>query len=234
MIAYLDCYRGINASAMLAALIDAGAEPSQIGRRIRVLHEGVRIESGASTIDGLRVRWVSLVTAEVKSCRGLAEVEDLISRAEPPKRAADVARGIYRRLAQAEARVHGLSTEEVSFHEVGEPDSVLSVLGVAVALELLDVEEVVASPLPTGSGNVMTHHGLLPVPAPATLEILRGAPVVGAKLAGELVTPTGAALVAELASSFGPLPNMTVEAAGYGADVDRSPEIVMRVVLGGD
>lgn len=139
----------------------------------------------------------------------------------------------FHHLAVAESRVHGMPVDAVSFHEVGAVDSIVDIVGACAAMELLDVDEVVASPLPMGSGRVMTAHGLLPVPVPATVEVLRGWPVEPSGLSGELVTPTGAALVAALARP-GPMPAMIIRAVGYGAGT-RDPSThanVLRAVLG--
>ena len=134
----------------------------------------------------------------------------------------------------AEGAVHGIDPERVHFHEVGAVDAIGEVCGVALALEALGIERVVCSPLPVGRGFVEAAHGRLPLPAPATLELLRGAPLVGVELGVELVTPTGAALVAALAEAFGPLPAMTLESVGYGAGTRELPDRpnVVRVLVG--
>jgi uncharacterized protein (DUF111 family) len=145
---------------------------------------------------------------------------------------AELVLGVYQRLALAEAHVHGSTPETVSFHEVGAARSVVAIIGLAVALELLGPAQVVASPLPAGGGTVETHHGRLPVPTPATAELLRDLPVQDTRQTGELVTPTGAALVSQMASSFGPMPTMKVESIGYGVDGQRTPPLLTRVIAG--
>ncbi len=140
---------------------------------------------------------------------------------------------VYRRLARAEARVHGTTTEAVVFHEVGQVESIVCVAGAAVAMETLRVDTVVASPISTGRGTVRTSHGVLRVPAPATAELLRGLPSIVGGRKGELTTPTGAALVASLASEIGPEPSMTGVAAGFGATtLAGGTTRLTRVVLG--
>jgi uncharacterized protein (TIGR00299 family) protein len=137
-------------------------------------------------------------------------------------------------LAEAEGRVHGVAPEDVHFHEVGSADALADVCGVALALEDLDVKRVTCSPLPAPRGFVDTAHGRLPLPAPATVELLRGAPIYGVDLDVELVTPTGAALLTTLADEFGPLPPMLLEATGYGAgsrEIASIPNVV-RVLVG--
>jgi uncharacterized protein (DUF111 family) len=200
---------------------------------LRFLPGDVAIEPSESKLGELRVRRISIRASDMPPARHLADIDDLIAGEHLPPRVRDVATGVYRRLAGAESRVHGSKVESVTFHEVGSPRSVIAVLGTALALDLLGIEQVVSSPLPTGSGTVDTEHGKLPVPTPATLELLRDVPLEPLDARGELVTPTGAAIVAEVASSFGPVPRMTVEGIGYGADDERSPTIVMRIVVGG-
>ncbi len=168
--------------------------------------------------------------------RAYADVRTLIQAAgfQTTPRARDRALAAFRLLAEAEGRIHGLPVDSVHFHEVGSQDSIADVVGVCVALELLGVDAVECSPLPLGRGQIVSAHGVLPLPAPATLELLRGIPVVGVDIAKEMVTPTGAALVASLATRFGGLPAMTVDAIGYGAggrDLAERPNIV-RVLIG--
>ena len=171
-----------------------------------------------------------------------------------PRRSADLRRGgrpirasqlpdavkqkseaVYRRLAEAEASVHGSTLEAVHFHEVGAVDSILDVVGTVYALHLLGIERVICSPLPTGHGFIQCAHGLLPVPAPATVALLRGCPLRPVDVDGELVTPTGAALAATLADAFGGLPGFTVRQAGYGAGRKEFPfPNVVRVIVGDD
>jgi hypothetical protein len=151
-----------------------------------------------------------------------------------PERVTARAQHAFERLAHAEARVHDTSAEQVHFHEVGAVDAIGEVCGVALALESLGVERVVCSPLPAGRGFVRADHGRLPLPAPATLKLLEGAPLYGVDTDLELVTPTGAALVSSLAESYGPLPRMTLSGTGYGAgtrDVEAFPNVV-RAILG--
>ena len=164
--------------------------------------------------------------------RSLDDVIDLVDDAALPAFARSIVLGVYERLASAEARVHGSTAQDVTFHEVGRPRSVVAVIGLALAMELLGIRTVTVSPVPIGAGVVDTAHGRLAVPTPATLELLRDVPVQESSMPGEVVTPTGAALVAELASSFGPMPSMTVERIGYGADQRHIPTPVTRVVMG--
>jgi hypothetical protein len=157
----------------------------------------------------------------------------MLASAHLAPRVRDRALAAFGVLAEAEARVHGTAVDDVAFHEVGAVDSIVDIVATCVALELLEIDRIVASPLPMGHGQVRTAHGLLPVPVPATVEVLRGFPVVSFPFPGELVTPTGAALVAALAEP-GHMPAMRVEKVGYGAGT-RDPAThanVLRVVIG--
>jgi len=165
--------------------------------------------------------------------RDWAAVRELIDAAELPTRAHARAHDAFRRLAEAEGRIHGVPPDEVHFHEVGAIDAIADVCGVALALEALDVDEVACSPLPAPRGFVQAAHGRLPLPAPATLELLKGAPIAGVDLDMELVTPTGAALVAALTGTFGPLPSMTLQSTGYGAgsrDLRDRPNVTRAII----
>lgn len=231
-ILYLDCRGGVNAVAALAAMIDAGADASQISRRLRFVPGGCTLRSSESVAGGLRVRRIDLSAPEVPHAGRLDDVRALIERCRLSSGVRELVLGIYQRLAVAEARVHGSTSEAVTFHEVGAARSVLAMLGSACALEILGPDQVIASPLPAGGGMVETDHGLLPVPTPGTLELLRDLPVQDTGQPGELVTPSGAALVAEVASSFGPLPSMVIEGVGYGTDGERTPSPVTRLITG--
>jgi pyridinium-3,5-bisthiocarboxylic acid mononucleotide nickel chelatase len=166
--------------------------------------------------------------------RPYAQIRDLLINAGLSPVATTRAQAVFRKLAEAEGAIHGIAADDVYFHEVGSEDAIADVVGVAVALELLGVAEIVVSPLPIGRGFVRSAHGVLPLPAPATLELLRGIPVQGVDIDRELVTPTGAAIVAALGSQFGRFPDMTTSAVGYGAgtrDLTERPNLV-RAVLG--
>jgi hypothetical protein len=216
VILYLDCLRGINAVSAFGAVIDAGVDPSILAERLRSLPGDVGVDAAETTIDGFRVRSLEIAAPDLTDRRTFADVVELVDAADLPEGARSIVLRVYERLASAEARVHGSTIEGVTFHEVGRPRSVVAVLGLAMALEVLGVRSVTASP----------------VPAPATIELLRDVPVQESAISGELVTPTGAAIVAELATSFGPVPSMTVERIGYGADGHRTPALITRVVVG--
>lgn len=166
--------------------------------------------------------------------RALSEILRLIDAAQLPPRAADRARKIFVRLGEAEAKVHAIPREKVHFHEVGAVDSIVDIVGAAIGFELLGVDEFACSRLNLGAGSVETEHGILPVPAPATVELLRRAPTYSTGIQKELVTPTGAAIVSTLVTRFDQIPPMKLEAIGYGAgsaDLAEQPN-VLRLLLG--
>jgi hypothetical protein len=157
----------------------------------------------------------------------------MIDRGQLAPRARDLAMRIFHKLAEAEAKVHGTTTDKVHFHEVGAADSIADIVGVAIGFDLLGIERLVCSPVPTGHGYVEIAHGRCSIPAPATGELLRGIPLAPLAVEGELTTPTGAAIVAALATGFGPLPPMTVDRIGYGAGQKEFPQPnILRLLIG--
>ena len=229
---YLDCVGGIAGDMLLGALIDAGASLDAVQAGLPIPGLTVRVKR----VDRRGVRALSLnVDAGNDDVhRRWSDVRTLVDAATMPDRARSRAHAAFALLAEAEARVHGVAPDEVMFHEVGALDSIADICGVALALEDLHVDEIICSPVPLGRGLVSGAHGLLPLPAPATVELLRGADVCGVAEPGETVTPTGAALVASLASEYGPLPRMKLEVVGTGAgtrDPEHVPNIV-RVLIG--
>jgi hypothetical protein len=233
--AYLDCSSGISGDMLLAALLDAGLEAR------RLLNELKKMRLGFYEFKLTRAVRGNLVGARVdiriptqQPSRKLADIEEVIGKAELAETVKEKALKVFGRLAEAEGRLHNLPAGEVHFHEVGAVDALVDIVGACVGLELLEVSELVCSPLNVGGGRVETEHGSLPVPAPATAELLRDIPIYSSGVEGELVTPTGAAIVSTLASGFGPLPAMKVERIGYGAgdkDFPTHPNVA-RLFLG--
>lgn len=234
-IAYLDCPAGAAGDMVLAALIAAGADLDAVRAAVRaVAGRDVAIDVVPVTggLSGLRLRVDAPDEAHERSA---AEILAAIAAAGLPGPVADTASRIFRRLATAEGRVHGEPPDQVHFHEVGALDSIADIVGVAAALHSLAVERVAASSLPLTHGTVRTRHGLLPVPAPATLEVLSGYAVHGVDAEGEFVTPTGAAICATLGGPGGPPPPMRLLRTGVGFGnrlwPDGRPNCV-RVLLG--
>ncbi|MEA2180713.1 MAG: pyridinium-3,5-bisthiocarboxylic acid mononucleotide nickel chelatase [Solirubrobacteraceae bacterium] len=228
---YIDAVAGVAGDMLLGALLDAGASEADVRAGLQRL--GVDIVRTRTERHGIGAARIEVVARREHVHRTWADVRELIDAAELPTRAHARAHDAFRRLAEAEGHIHGMPADEVHFHEVGAIDAIADVCGVALALEALDVEEVACSSLPAPTGFVQAAHGRLPLPAPATLELLKGAPIHGVNLRLELVTPTGAALVAALATRFGPIPAMTLEATGYGAgarDLQERPNVVRAIV----
>jgi uncharacterized protein (TIGR00299 family) protein len=234
-VAYLDCIGGIAGDMVLAALLDAGAPVEALSSVPGRLGIGaVGIEVSRVTRHGIAATYVKVVPPEQPPQRTWLELREVIERGDLPERARARALAALAALADAEARVHGVPVEDVHFHEIGGVDTLVDVCGAGLLLDELDVYDVACSALPLAGGLGSAAHGVLPYPAPATVELLRGAQVRGVDGGKELVTPTGAALATTLAGSFGPLPPLTLEGIGYGAGRDdfRDRPNLLRVLLG--
>ena len=221
-IAYFDCFAGVCGSMILGALVDAGLAPDDLRKGLAGLPlRDYELTFERATRNGIVGTLARVVTAEKHPQRTMADIEALVraSTLVPDVEARVLA--VFARLATAEARVHGVSLPEVHFHEVGAVDAIIDIVGAVLGLHLLGVERMSASAIPTGAGFVRTLHGLLPVPAPAVAELLKRAPSYAGPERAELTTPTGAALLAELCSEFGPRPAMEIESIGYGAGEHR-------------
>jgi uncharacterized protein (TIGR00299 family) protein len=234
MIAYLDCFSGVSGDMLLGALIDAGLSLANLREDLsRLPLSGYEITAEEVTRAGLRGTQVHVTADHTHEHRGLADVLDIIGGAELPEEVTGPAEAAFRRLAEAEARVHGTCASEVHFHEVGAVDAIVDIVGAFCGLRRLGVAEVHASPLPVGGGWVDTAHGRLPVPAPATAELLKGVPTVAGPAEAELVTPTGAAIVTTAARGFGAMPAMAVQEIGWGAGGRDLPHPnLLRIFLG--
>lgn len=234
-IAYFDCLSGISGDMTLGALIDAGADLEAINAAIGSLGlPDCRLVAREVKKHGFRATQVTVEYKPEHTHRHLSHILRMIEGSSLGDRQKDLAGRVFRRLAEAEAHVHGTTIEKVHFHEVGAADSIADIVGCAVALDLLGVERLAASAVPTGCGQIKIAHGVCSVPAPATAELLKGIPLAESKIAKELTTPTGAAILAALADSFGPAPAMTIKRIGYGAgqrDLDEQPNI-LRILVG--
>ncbi len=217
-IGYLDCFSGISGDMLLGALVAAGL-PAEILERLPadLGLSGCRVRVSHETLAGLAACRVRVETDPSRRHRHLAQISGILERGSLPQEVKERSLAVFHRLAEAEARVHGTTMERVHFHETGAVDALVDVVGTVSGLQRLDIGQLVCSPLPMPRGRVRCAHGELPLPAPAVCELLAGVPVHGEELDQELVTPTGAALVAELATAFGPLPPMVLEQTGYGA-----------------
>ncbi len=234
-IAYFDCFSGISGDMTLAALVSAGwpaAEVEALPGRLKL--PGVTVHVGEARRGPFTATRVEVRVAGQQPHRHLHHVNAILEAADLPASARARAAAAFRRLAEAEAEVHGSTVEKVHFHEVGAADALVDVAGTMAGLEALGIEAVYASPPRLGRGFVMAEHGRIPVPAPATTLLLRGAPVEIGDVEAELTTPTGAALLATLVSSWAPPPPFQLERIGTGAggrDLSEQPN-VLRVLLG--
>jgi pyridinium-3,5-bisthiocarboxylic acid mononucleotide nickel chelatase len=233
-IAYFDCFSGISGDMVLGALLDLGL-PREVLldelRKIPVSGYSLRTaKEQRGLIAGTRV----FIEIGEQPHRSFADIQEMIRRSELDAGIQERILSIFEKLALAESRVHNQPISEVHFHEVGAVDSILDVAGAVIGLTYLEVGKICSSPLPFGRGFVKTHHGLLPLPAPATVVLLEAIPVYGTSIERELVTPTGAAILATLAEGYGAVPEMTLLASGYGvgANPAADPPNLLRVLLG--
>ncbi|MCA9254401.1 MAG: nickel pincer cofactor biosynthesis protein LarC, partial [Phycisphaerales bacterium] len=232
---YFDCFSGAAGDMILGALIAAGADRGALRDRIA----GLRIDGFDLTIEDVRKQGFSAIKVGVSwtpdhAHRHLHHIQKIIDASSLSDSVKRTSMAIFTRLAEAEARVHGTTIEKVHFHEVGAVDAIVDIVGTAIALELLNVDRVVCSPLPLGSGTVKCDHGIMPVPAPATAELIKGVPIASCDETGELLTPTGAAILTTIADSFGPIPEMRITSIGFGAGTrdGASRPNVLRVLWG--
>lgn len=233
--AYFDCPSGAAGDMILAALIDAGLDPDALRDSLSTLSiEKFHIEIEKVSRSGIACTGIRVVQDEPAGSRGFPEIEKLIRASSLPEEVRERAVGIFRILGEAEAKVHRIPLEKVHFHEVGAVDAIVDIVGVVTGLHLLGVTSVYASVPATGSGTVRAAHGVLPLPAPATLEVLCGRSFRPTDVEGELLTPTGAALLVGLTDRFSPPPPMTIESIGYGAGTAVRKELpnLIRLVLG--
>jgi uncharacterized protein (TIGR00299 family) protein len=233
-IAYLDCASGISGDMALGALVDAGADLAAIQAGINSVAESTcRLVATEVKKRGFRATQITVEHEPEHNHRHLHHITAMIEGSALTARQKDLTTRVFRKLAEAEAKVHGSTIEKVHFHEVGAVDSIADIVGAAIGFDLLGIERIECSPIPTGRGYVEIAHGRCSIPAPATGELLRGIPLVPLDVEGELTTPTGAAIVAALASDFGPLPAMTVDAIGYGAGQKEFPQAnILRLLVG--
>jgi uncharacterized protein (TIGR00299 family) protein len=233
-ICYFDAFSGISGDMLVGALADAGAAQDALLAALDSLDTGASCSFEKVKRCGIGATRFQVIAPETHKHRHLPHILRIIEQAELPGRVKQNAAAVFRRLAEVEAAVHQTSIEKVHFHEVGAADSIADIVGACLGFELLGVETIVSSPLNVGSGTVETEHGVLPVPAPATAALLEGKPVYARGPAVELTTPTGAAVAATLAESFGVLPPMKICRTGYGAGTrDFSTQAnVLRVMIG--
>jgi hypothetical protein len=234
-IAWFHCFSGIAGDMALGSLIDAGADVDEI----RLLLQRLSLPGWELAVEQSLRGGVACTRALVRGggdavVRTHAHIVGLITEAALPPRVAERAQAVFRRLAEVESALHRRPVDQVHFHEVGGHDAIIDIVGTVAALEVLGVDEVTASPVATGTGTVRAAHGILPNPSPAAVRLLQGIPTYGRATGVELTTPTGAALLAALATSFGPMPAMVVAASGFGGGAGELEELpnCTQVVIG--
>ncbi|WP_210469756.1 nickel pincer cofactor biosynthesis protein LarC [Sporosarcina sp. 6E9] len=250
-ILYFDCFSGISGDMVISALIDAGGDATQLVNELKklTLEDEYDLTFTKVVKNGITsTKFDVLLTNKEHSHehnhehehhhghshRSYKHIVKLIKSAGLSESVEDMALSIFRKIGIAEGMIHGVALDDVHFHEVGAVDSIIDIVGTAILLDQLEINTIQSSPIPVGSGKIHIDHGIYPVPAPATLEILRGIPIAASDVKGELATPTGAAIVAVLAESFGTLPAMKVTSIGYGAGTKTftTHPNVLRVIIG--
>ena len=236
-IAYFDCFAGASGDMILGALLDAGLALDALKQEIEKLtlsHYDLRVEPVSKNgIGGSRAIVEIDQEHHHHHHRHLSDIRNIIGNSTLAPAVQQKSLEIFERLATVEAHVHRTALDQIYFHEVGAMDAIIDVVGAVAGLHLLDIQSVYCSPLHVGSGTVHCAHGVLPVPAPATMELIRGKPVYSTGVRGELLTPTGAAILTTLAAHFGPMPAMVISSVGYGAgDAELDIPNLLRVALG--
>jgi pyridinium-3,5-bisthiocarboxylic acid mononucleotide nickel chelatase len=234
-LAYFDCFSGISGDMTLGALVDAGCDPAHLRAELCELQvPGWELCAEKVWKNGMAATYVKVKTEDQQKHRSLTAILELLKNSQLAPQVRDRASAIFQKLGQAEARVHDVPLEKIHFHEVGAVDAIVDIVGTCIGFQYLGIDRFACSPLNVGGGTVKMAHGTLPVPAPATANLLQGKPTYSNGVQRELVTPTGAAIVATLCDSFGPQPPMTVSAIGYGAataDLEGQPN-VLRLMIG--
>ncbi|HEX7998144.1 MAG TPA: nickel pincer cofactor biosynthesis protein LarC [Pyrinomonadaceae bacterium] len=234
---YFDCFAGASGDMILGALVGVGLDPRELREQLSLLDvSGYEIEFETVNRSGLSATRAHVRTAHEHAHRHLSDILKIINASRLSDPVKERAAGIFRRLAEAEALVHNEPIEKIHFHEVGALDAIVDVVGACIGFELLEVERFVCSPLHVGSGTVKMAHGVFPVPPPAVAELLKGVPIYSTEIRGELVTPTGAAIIRTVCADYGPLPPLRIGATGYGAGTREYADFpnVLRLMLGDD
>jgi pyridinium-3,5-bisthiocarboxylic acid mononucleotide nickel chelatase len=234
-IAYFDCFSGISGDMTLGALVDAGCDLEVLRAGLQGLQvPGWTIFSEKVWKNGIAATYVRVTTEDQSQHRSLSTILEILEKSKLAEPIRKNAAAIFRKLGEAEASVHDVPLDKIHFHEVGAVDAIVDIVGACIGFDALGIQKFACSPLDVGGGTARMAHGVLPVPAPATARLLQGKPTYSTGVQKELVTPTGAAIVATLCEGFGPQPPMVVSAIGYGAgtaDLEGQPNVV-RIMIG--
>src|SRR5690349_10210878 len=227
---YFDCFAGASGDMILGALVAAGVDPSVLREQLSRLNvDGFEISFETVTRSGLSATYARVETAHEHKHRHLSDIRKIIESSGVSDKAKALSIEIFTRLAEAEARVHNEPVEDVHFHEVGALDAIVDIVGAAICFDLLKIDRFVSSPLHVGSGMIEMAHGRFPVPPPAVAELLRGVPFYSGEIKGELLTPTGAAIITTVCQEYGPIPRIKTDRTGYGAGTrqyDNFPNVL--------
>ena len=232
---YFDCFSGISGDMILGSLLDLGLSFEKLNAELAKLSvKNFSVSAKKVVKAGVSATKFDVEIGDEHAHRNLATIEKIIQDSKLFPEIKESAVKIFRRLAEAEAIVHGTSIDRVHFHEVGAVDAIVDIVGACIGFEALGVGQIYCSALNVGSGYVECAHGTMPVPAPATAELLRGLPIYSNQVTGELVTPTGAAIISTLARKFGGMPNLKIQKIGYGAGTKdfKGTANVVRAVQG--
>jgi uncharacterized protein (TIGR00299 family) protein len=239
MIAYFNCFSGISGDMTLGALVDAGVSLEELSKQLSMLPvRGYELKAGKVKKGGIRATKVDVVVKRSavsgqRSARKWKDIEKIIRTSRLPDRIKQKGMYIFKRLFKAEAEVHGGKIQDIHLHELSAVDCIVDIFGTLIGLDLLGIESVYSSPVNLGSGTVKTEHGTFPVPAPATLRLLKGIPVYSSGILFELTTPTGAVLISSLAKDFGPMPGMHIAKTALGAgnkDFKEQPNVLTMII----
>ena len=233
-IAYFDCFSGIAGDMILGAVIDLGVDIKVLKKELKKLPlAGYNIEVQQVECNHITAKDVTVTVTEDQHHRSLSDIIDILQRSTLDTKVKTLSKDIFSNLGKAEAKIHNVNIEKVHFHEVGAVDSIVDIVGSVIGITVLGIEKIYCSPLPLGHGFVSCDHGILPLPAPATVELLKGIPVYTVDRNQETVTPTGAAIMKTLACEFGEMPPMKITEIGYGSGKIKSDyPNVLRVYLG--
>ena len=232
---YFDCFAGASGDMILGAMVAAGVDANHLRQQLSLLRvDGFSIDFETVNRSGLSATYARVETAHEHKHRHLSDIKQIIEGSDVSENVKQWSVKIFTRLAEAEAHVHNEPIDHVHFHEVGALDAIVDVVGAAICFDYLKIDRFVCSPLHVGSGMVQMAHGRFPIPPPAVAELVKGVPFYSTDIKGELLTPTGAAIITTVCSEYGPIPQMTTESMGYGAGTREYPDFpnVLRVLLG--
>ena len=232
---YFDCFAGASGDMILGAMVAGGVDPSVLTEQLSRLNvAGFSVNFETVTRSGLSATYARVETTDEHKHRHLSDIKQIIESSSVSDAAKKLSIEIFTRLAEAEAKVHNEPVEHVHFHEVGALDAIVDIVGAAICFDLLKIDRFVCSPLHVGSGTIQMAHGRFPVPPPAVAELLKGVPFYSTDIEGELLTPTGAAIITTVCKEFGPIPQLITNATGYGAGTRQYKDFpnVLRVLVG--